>query len=276
MKNLISRVLTAAVLLPVVIGAIYLGNIALWILLSLISLGAIWEYGKLMAKSGVEIPSTFLMAMTFVFLLGLFAVGNSTTFALWLIVLLLNAFMLYLPVARQVNGERTPNVAAAMHGFFFIASGGFSLWFIRLHGFWHLIFYLLLIWIFDTGGLVGGLLAGRHKLAPDVSPKKSWEGLLMGYLWAVIFAFIVPMVPGLKSVAPNGNPGWFIVMVLVVSTVAQLGDLLESVWKREAGVKDSSSIFPGHGGILDRIDSVFAAAPFYLLYLLLSTRIPLG
>ncbi len=269
MKNLIPRVLTALVLLPIVIGAVYLGGVFLWVLLLLISVGAIWEYSKLMIKKGNDVPLTLSVIMTLLYTIALFASGNSINIALWMLLISLMVFMLYLPISRQVAGLKTENVASAMMGFFFVALGGFSLWFIRLAGFWHLIFYLLLIWIFDTGGLVGGSLAGKHKLAPDVSPKKSWEGLVMGYLWVVIFAFLAEFIPGLNSIVPQER-GWFLVVVLLISTVAQLGDLIESVWKREAGVKDSSNIFPGHGGILDRIDSVFAASPVYLIYLILN------
>ncbi len=267
MKNLIPRIVTGVVLVPLVIGFIYLGGMPLWILLSLILLGAAWEFNNLMKTKGLLFPSVFHLILMGGFILGLWGVGHNLLFAVILEILFLMLILLYMPMARQHFGMPSESISELMAGFFFLSFGGLSLWFIRLYGFWNLIFYLLLIWLFDTGGLVGGSLHGKHKLAPDVSPKKSWEGLIMGYIWAILWVFIAKAIPGLKN-AVSGSTLGMVGAVLVISTVAQLGDLIESVWKREAGVKDSSNLFPGHGGVLDRIDSVFTGAPFYLLWLI--------
>ncbi len=125
---------------------------------------------------------------------------------------------------------------------------------------------LLLIWGADIGAYLVGVRFGRNKLAPKVSPGKSVEGVLGGMVTSVLTLFLVsvwvtlPVVPLPVLIAA-------VVMVVIFSIT---GDLVESAYKRHAGVKDSGQLIPGHGGILDRVDSLTAAAPLYLLLLILS------
>jgi phosphatidate cytidylyltransferase len=117
---------------------------------------------------------------------------------------------------------------------------------------------LLLVWAADIGAYFAGRAFGRLKLAPLVSPNKTWEGVLGGTLFALLIAsaearyLALPLVP-------------YIGLGLGVVCVSIIGDLTESLFKRAAGLKDSGTLLPGHGGMLDRIDSITAAAPFYLL-----------
>ncbi|GGX97538.1 phosphatidate cytidylyltransferase [Litchfieldella qijiaojingensis] len=124
-----------------------------------------------------------------------------------------------------------------------------------------LLFVLLLVWLADTGAYFAGRAYGRHKLAPRVSPGKSWEGVLGGMaataLLAVVFAVWLSL--GL------GQALLLVASALVVTLVSVLGDLLESMLKRTRGIKDSSALLPGHGGVLDRIDSLTAAVPVFAL-----------
>jgi phosphatidate cytidylyltransferase len=106
----------------------------------------------------------------------------------------------------------------------------------------------------DTGGYVAGTLAGRHKLAPSISPKKSWEGLAGSAILAV--------ATGAGAVVALGHPWWVgAVLGLVAVATSTLGDLSESLLKRNLGIKDMGSLLPGHGGILDRVDSMLMTAP---------------
>ena len=121
-----------------------------------------------------------------------------------------------------------------------------------------MLFLLLLVWAADTGAFFVGRRFGRIRLAPQVSPSKTWEGVLGGLAAAVAVAALGASWFNLRHVA-------FLSLCLAVVLISIVGDLTESMFKRYAGVKDSGSIFPGHGGVLDRIDSITAAAPTFLL-----------
>lgn len=113
------------------------------------------------------------------------------------------------------------------------------------------------IWINDTGAYLFGTAFGKHKMAPNISPKKSWEGFVGGVF---LVTFITTLLWKFNFLEVQ-----YIFYAVITSLVATLGDLLESVFKRRAGVKDSGKLLPGHGGILDRLDSVLLAAPIILL-----------
>ncbi len=116
------------------------------------------------------------------------------------------------------------------------------------------------VWATDVGGYAAGRIIGGPKLAPAVSPNKTWAGVAGGIVWAVCFAGAI----GLLFAASRPIVG--LAMAVAVSLVAQLGDLFESGMKRRYGVKNSGQLIPGHGGVLDRIDGLLAAAPFLALF----------
>lgn len=123
-------------------------------------------------------------------------------------------------------------------------------------------FLFILIWCSDTFAYIFGRLFGKHKMAPKISPKKTWEGLAGGVLCTVLLCYFIELWhPSLR-----GN--WMVVGFLV-SVFAPLGDLVESQLKRTFGVKDSGKIIPGHGGVLDRLDSFLICAPVVYLYFIL-------
>jgi phosphatidate cytidylyltransferase len=117
------------------------------------------------------------------------------------------------------------------------------------------LFLFIILWLNDTGAYITGKLFGKHKLLPRISPKKTWEGLAGGLLMALLVTWLChPMFLDI----PNWHL-WILCLVIVAS--GTIGDLVESSWKRAAGVKDSGKLMPGHGGILDRFDSLLFAAP---------------
>ena len=134
------------------------------------------------------------------------------------------------------------------------------------HGPWLLLFAFAVVALADVGGYVAGNLFGKHKLAPLVSPGKTWEGFFGGILLQCI------LIASMASFMPEKITTIMLVaLVIPVSLYSVLGDLFESMIKRHSGVKDSGNILPGHGGVLDRIDGLIAALPlFALLFLLLS------
>jgi phosphatidate cytidylyltransferase len=121
---------------------------------------------------------------------------------------------------------------------------------------------LATIWICDTAAFQIGSIAGRHKLFPRVSPNKSWEGAVAGFIAAVITAVAAKML--VLEYLPLGGA---VIIGMIVGIIGQLGDLTESLLKRDAGVKDSSALLPGHGGIFDRFDSLLLVAPCVYLYI---------
>lgn len=134
-------------------------------------------------------------------------------------------------------------------------------------GSWWLLFVMFLVWGADSGAYMFGKMFGKHKLAPKVSPGKTWEGFLGGLFSSALLAWLF------ASFAPlTVSAGTLIVCAVLATLASVLGDLTESMFKREAGIKDSGSLIPGHGGILDRIDSLTAAVPVFACLLLLVFR----
>lgn len=129
---------------------------------------------------------------------------------------------------------------------------------LRAAGLWYLLVLLFLIWAADIGAYFAGRAFGRNKLAPAVSPGKTWEGVACG-------AVAAAAVAGAACLWLPVPPAAFILVSMCVALLSVVGDLSESLFKRQAGVKDSGRLFPGHGGVLDRIDSLTAAAPLFWL-----------
>ena len=121
-------------------------------------------------------------------------------------------------------------------------------------------FLLMLIWVADIGAYFAGRRWGRRKLAPTISPGKTWEGVWGAAAAAAAFALVGAAVLGVGSRWPG-----FVAVCMVTVVFSIVGDLFESMLKRQRGVKDSGSLVPGHGGVLDRLDSLLAAAPVFLL-----------
>ena len=121
-----------------------------------------------------------------------------------------------------------------------------------------LLFALLIVWVADSGAFFTGKFIGRVKLAPDISPGKTWEGVIGGLVAVVVLTL-------LRSTWAETDLAVFIPFCLAVASLSVVGDLTVSMFKRTAGLKDSGSLFPGHGGVLDRIDSISAAAPLFAL-----------
>jgi phosphatidate cytidylyltransferase len=128
-----------------------------------------------------------------------------------------------------------------------------------------LLFVLCIVWAADTGAFISGKLFGKHKLAPHVSPKKTWEGVIGG---ALLASLVVYLAIDLLAI-PKSQQFELIILAIVLVIFSVIGDLTESIFKRLSGVKDSGTILPGHGGILDRIDALTSTMPLALLGLTL-------
>lgn len=144
-----------------------------------------------------------------------------------------------------------------------VAAGAGEVWpVVYRWGGYTVISIFAVIWICDTAAQLTGMVAGRHKLFPRVSPNKTWEGAAAGFAAAILSA-----VAAKYLVLEYLRAGDAIVIGVIVGTLGQAGDLFESLLKRDAGVKDSSNLLPGHGGILDRFDSLLFVAPAVYIYI---------
>ena len=170
------------------------------------------------------------------------------------------------------NGSSIQNLGATLLGVFYLGIFGSTLVGIREfypnidglynHGGYLIISIFASIWICDSAAFFGGTAFGKHKLFPRVSPKKSWEGAIFGFVF-VILAMILAKNIVLDFLSLKDA----IVIGFIIGTLGQIGDLIESLLKRDAGIKDSSNLIPGHGGIFDRFDSLFYSSPIIYLYL---------
>ena len=127
----------------------------------------------------------------------------------------------------------------------------------------------MFIWLYDTGAYCVGMLLGKHRLFERISPKKSWEGVIGGIVLCIAGAYLTNYQPALNNFFQVPDLTTWVGLSVVVAVFSTFGDLVESLIKRTVGVKDSGHILPGHGGILDRIDSLLLVAPAVLIYLML-------
>ena len=161
--------------------------------------------------------------------------------------------------ARPDRRDRTPTAAAA--GLVVLVAPWVALVALRDgYGAGYVLFLLLLVWGADIGAYFAGRRWGRHKLAPAISPGKTWEGVLGG---AISTLTLAPIGAAVLKVGDRWL--WFALVCLVTMGFSIVGDLFESMMKRQRGLKDSGSLLPGHGGVLDRVDSLTAAAPVFVL-----------
>lgn len=271
---LMQRVLTALVLLPLLLAAVWLlPTVQLYAVFAIVGVLIAWEWAALMKLSG---RARFRYAQfTALFLASAWLLKD---YWLWLC---LASVMWWIVAAVLVRGypnnfERSaPGLPAmALIGQLLILPTILALAVIHAGGSptqahsgpLRLLFVFFLIFAADTGAYFAGRRFGRRKLAPAVSPGKSVEGAIGGLLLSAVWA-----VTGGVLIFFEGNYGQlgriaaFVALSMLVAVVSILGDLTESLFKRAAGVKDSGTILPGHGGILDRTDSLLAAAPLMAL-----------
>lgn len=256
MSPLVKRCLSAIVLAPPVLIAIFFGPPYSDILVVLLCALAAWEWARIC--SGERRDIAFVVAVGALPLVpALAAFGHWQAAGLALLAATLLSFLLACSVDRA---------RAAWLGFGVAYVGLFCLAFqsIREYG-WQPVFWLLLVvWATDTGAYFAGRAIGGPKLAPRISPNKTWAGLIGGMVAAAAITLLLSLGTRETTISPEAA-----IVAMVLAVVAQIGDLLESHYKRCHGVKDSSNLIPGHGGILDRIDGLMAAALAVFVILLI-------
>jgi phosphatidate cytidylyltransferase len=249
-RNLSTRIVAAAVLIPLAIAIAYAGG---WLWTALVTLAAIGLYVEWLMVVGLAAERHAVVSGA----IGLVVAG------LCLAMARIDAALLALAIGLMAVVWLTPerrNWAAA--GFLYAAVAEIASVLLRLdtvNGFVALIFVLLIVWVTDSGGYFAGRGIGGPKLWPRVSPKKTWAGAIGGFVASLAVA-------GLFTALDLGKAGPLLMISGALSVVSQLGDLFESAVKRRFGVKDSSQIIPGHGGLLDRLDGFVAAVAVAALF----------
>ena len=276
LQNLLVRGASGVVLFGVVLGAAFLGYWGFGALMLLITVVGVWEFYQLaMAKGAMPqrcmgiVTSILLLVTAFSAILLAVpcvesAVGECLPFAL-LATIAAFALIFFVEVFRNKENP-TQNVASTIMGVIYVALPMSLMLFIPFMlspdrwNPWIFLFYLFLVWGNDVFAYLVGISIGRHKMCPRLSPKKSWEGFFGGVLGSLAMGV-------LGAYVVEGNYLVWLGLALVVSLSSVVGDLVESMFKRDAGVKDSGNFIPGHGGMLDRFDALILSAPFAFVYL---------
>lgn len=258
------RVMTAIVLVVVSLGLLFFAPSWLWQLAIVFVAGvAALEWSQFITKEKVGVKFGFVTLVIGLLVLGLIY-PNPEVLKL-LIVLQLAVVILAVLAYQKSRGEASINqYLSALFGLVFILAFAWSLIWLReeIAPVW-LLFSLAVVWIMDSGAYFAGRRFGRHKLASYVSPGKTWEGVVGGLLLVALVSALIgyfvqdPQLPGLVV---------FVVSASLIAGLSVFGDLFESLLKRQAGLKDSGRILPGHGGVLDRIDSLLLAVPLFWLF----------
>ena len=255
MSPLVSRIVVAAVLLPLVIGLVYLGGWWLW---------ALAVVGGLLALHELYVMTRELRPLVLGGYLGfiLTLLGLQLGDVAWMLGGLLSTFV-FAFVVYGLGGVRqsaTTSFAVTLLGVAWVGAGIGCLLLIRDipdFGFWAVMAVLFTVFAADTGAFFVGRTFGRHRMAPAISPKKSWEGFVGGLVAAVLVAFLVLYRDRDEFLSIPET----LLLGLAVALAAVLGDLFESAVKRDLEVKDSGRVLGGHGGMLDRLDSLLWAGP---------------
>ncbi|MDR0928066.1 MAG: phosphatidate cytidylyltransferase [Ignavibacteria bacterium] len=283
MSELTKRILVAVIGIPLAIAIFYIGGICFDIAFAVVSSIALWEFYNMAEKKGYPTFKLFGIVMGILpFVLHiLYTISDSyidfnfTIFdAVAIIPILLFVFITGTLVLALLSNR--PNAMASI-GAMFTAYFEITISFVALvilrdmnfdgisdFGFYIVILLFTSIWLCDSAAYFIGRKFGKHKLYPSVSPKKSVEGAIAGFIASAVW---FPVISHL--IMPSFNIIYAVILGIAIGIFGQIGDLVESKLKRDADIKDSSNIIPGHGGILDRFDSIIFTTPIILIILII-------
>ena len=259
------RLITAALIIAVALPIIIMGGLPILVLGSLLTLVAVWE---LIAMRGTKNPApievkALVYAATLWVVFHDFNFGGSLGMGIGALSLeVVAGFLLLLLVVVVFRQEfKVSDAAFYLMTILYVGTTFRSMLFLRQPNLTLFIFMILVVAITDAMAYFVGRKFGKHKLAPLVSPKKTVEGAIGGTLGGIVAGTVYGLVTGMPT-----SVGILIFLSLIAAIVGQIGDLMASSMKREYGIKDFGKIFPGHGGVLDRLDShLFASLVLYLV-----------
>ncbi len=267
-KNLLKRSLSALFFLIILLSGILINEYFYFGVFIIITIISQFELYRILGKGGYPSQNRYGVFIGFViFVLSYFnaqdIIPSTSYFFAILLILILFISQLY-----YKNEDHFKSVAFTLFGIIYIVLPFSALTFIGFSGINNnqytadfILAMFIMIWVNDSGAYLIGSLIGKRKLFERISPKKTWEGTIGGFLVTLIAAYIISLLFTELNLYE-----WLIFAVIVV-IFGTYGDLVESLLKRKVGVKDSGNIMPGHGGLLDRFDSTFFVAPMIFLYL---------
>jgi phosphatidate cytidylyltransferase len=253
MTPFLSRLLITVVLVPIVLGAVWLGHWWMFALVAIAAALALHEYWLMARPLSPLAPAGYIGV-------ALALVGAEMSGLDWMLAGVLSVFALafVLKAISEARAAATAAISANVMGTLWIGGGlGFMILLRAIpdHGRLALVTLLLAVWAGDTFAYFGGRVLGRHKMAPSTSPGKTWEGFVFGTAATIFVAFVSLYKQDFLTIRES------IVLGVVLALTGPIGDLFESLLKRDAGVKDSGNLLGGHGGMLDRLDAFLFAAP---------------
>jgi phosphatidate cytidylyltransferase len=263
-SNTATRIIVSVIAIPAIIVACYFGGY--YFFAFVLGIGIISYYEFWLFVKNKDINANFFVGIISV---GMIIVNSYKSFiSLYPLLIIILLVLTIVELFRNKNSAII-NLGTTLLGVLYFGLFASALLTIReiyqvnyTQGGLLIISIFASIWICDSAAFFGGTAFGKHKLMPRVSPNKSWEGAIFGLSFAVL-AMVISKVIILDFLS------WLDVITigLIVGIIGQIGDLIESLFKRDAGVKDSSTLIPGHGGIFDRFDSLLYSAPAVLLYI---------
>ena len=274
MNDLVKRSVTGVLFVLVILAAIVIHPFVFAILFLAILVLTQLEFFGLLKNAGYSLSKISPVVLGGLLFVSCFAAANQLL--PWQICLIFFP-ILFISLGIEVfrKSENTfQNALVSLFGIVYISLPFSLLNFIVVPGFptqpvfvpYILLGIFFIIWVYDSMAYVFGSLLGKHKIAPEISPHKSWEGLIGGAVFAIIMAILNAVIFQSESMI-----SW-IVMAVIIVVFGTVGDFFESKFKREIGAKDSGSILPGHGGLLDRFDSFLFAIPVVYLWLIFGGR----
>lgn len=273
-----TRLLTVAIVFPALLLVLFALPARYWFALVLIAAAvAAYEWAQLSGFSvahawlyGVAVPCIALLIR----LIGAYVVGNGDT-TRFVCLVAVGFWIVIAPLLLSNRLAMKGKVAPLVIGAVVLIPVWFALVSLREIGPLYVFFSMGVIWLADTAAYFAGRAFGRHKLAPTISPGKTWEGVAGAMLIAILYAVILVTLSKHYGAISGGRIGLVALGFVLLTALSVLGDLFESWLKRRSGKKDSGNLFPGHGGILDRIDSITSTMPLAAL-VLSCCRAPLG
>ncbi len=266
-SNTAKRVLVSLITIPLILAVSYIGSFVFFSFVVAVALISFYEFSSFVKNKDINV-NVWIGYFSLIFL----TVNQfNNAFDTYTFIIVLMIIVSTVELFRNKNSA-IYNIGATLLGIFYIGIFASSLIGIRefypavgdiyLRGGYVIISIFITIWVCDSAAFFGGTAFGKHKLFVRVSPNKSWEGAVFGFIFALLTMIL------LKEILLNFL-SWETVIAfgIIIGTVGQIGDLIESLFKRDAGVKDSSNLIPGHGGIFDRFDSLLFTAPVILLYM---------